>query len=165
MKKLFAIVCAMFVALGASAQVYQGKVAAGINVVYGSYTESFGIGARFQYVPYDQLRGVAEFDYFTGHKGRNMCDININAEYVIPIKTDVLYIYPIVGLNYSISSHKVEDEDHKVSKVESNHVGLNLGAGLEYEINDHFAATAEYRHTIIRKIDQGVFALGINYKF
>ena len=50
-------------------------------------------------------------------------------------------------------------------KGEENHVGLNVGAGMEYEINDHFGVNLEYRHTIIRKVDQGVIGLGINYKF
>ena len=76
------------------------------------------------------------------------------------LKTDMLYLYPIAGMTYSMVSYKelgVKDEE--------NHVGLNVGAGLEYEINDHFAATIEYRHTIMRKVDQGVFAIGLNYKF
>ena len=161
MKKVLVALCVALLALGASAQAYQGQTAIGANMVYGSYTESLGFGARFQYVPFDQIRGVAEFDYFSGHKGRNLCDININAEYLLPVKHDVLYLYPIAGFNYTMSSHK----DEFGGKTESNHVGLNLGAGMEYEINDHFAASLEYRHTIIRKVDQGVFALGVNYKF
>ena len=161
MKKVLVALCVALLALGASAQAYQGQTAIGANMVYGSYTESLGFGARFQYVPFDQIRGVAEFDYFSGHKGRNLCDININAEHLLPVKHDVLYLYPIAGFNYTMSSHK----DEFGGKTESNHVGLNLGAGMEYEINDHFAASLEYRHTIIRKVDQGVFALGVNYKF
>ena len=161
MKKVLVALCVALLALGASAQAYQGQTAIGANMVYGSYTESLGFGVRFQYVPFDQIRGVAEFDYFSGHKGRNLCDININAEYLLPVKHDVLYLYPIAGFNYTMSSHK----DEFGGKTESNHVGLNLGAGMEYEINDHFAASLEYRHTIIRKVDQGVFALGVNYKF
>ena len=50
-------------------------------------------------------------------------------------------------------------------KGEENHVGLNLGAGIEYEVNEHFGVNLEYRHTIIRKVDQGVVSLGLNYKF
>ena len=161
MKKIFLALCVTLLAINASAQAYQGQTAIGANLVYGSYTESLGFGVRFQYVPFDQIRGVAEFDYFSGHKGRNLCDINVNAEYLLPVKHDVLYLYPIAGFNYTMSSHK----DEFGGKTESNHVGLNLGAGMEYEINDHFAASLEYRHTIIRKVDQGVFALGVNYKF
>lgn len=161
MKKIFLVLCVALLAINASAQAYQGQTAIGANLVYGSYTESLGFGVRFQYVPFDQIRGVAEFDYFSGHKGRNLCDINVNAEYLLPVKHDVLYLYPIAGFNYTMSSHK----DEFGGKTESNHVGLNLGAGMEYEINDHFAASLEYRHTIIRKVDQGVFALGVNYKF
>ena len=155
------MICVAVLAMGANAQVYQGQAAAGLNLVYGSYTESFGFGVNFRYAVIDQLRGAVEFDYFSGHKGYNLCDININGEYLLALKTDMLYLYPIAGLNYTISSYK-ELDGHK---VENNHVGLNLGAGLEYEITDHIAASLEYRHTIIRKVDQGVFALGVKYKF
>ena len=44
-------------------------------------------------------------------------------------------------------------------------MGLNVGAGVEYELNEHFGVNLEYRHTIIRKVDQGVIGLGVNYKF
>lgn len=161
MKKIFALIIAAIACIGANAQAYQGETAIGINLLYGSYTESLGIGGRFQYVPYDQIRAVAEFDYFTGHSGKNLCDININAEYLLAIKSDQLYLYPLAGLNYTMSSHKVDNG----SKVESNHIGLNLGAGLEYKVNEHIGVSAEYRHTIIRDVDQGVFAVGVNYKF
>ena len=53
----------------------------------------------------------------------------------------------------------------KAGGIESNHVGLNLGAGLEYEISERWGVNLEYRHTIIRKVDQGVVGIGLNYKF
>lgn len=68
MKKIFLALCVALLAINASAQAYQGQTAIGANLVYGSYTESLGFGVRFQYVPFDQIRGVAEFDYFSGHK-------------------------------------------------------------------------------------------------
>lgn len=160
MKKLFAMIFVAVLALSASAQVYQGQAAAGLNLLYGSEIESMGIGARFQYAVIDQLRGQVEIDAYFKHNHTNWYDVSINAEYLVSLKNDVLYLYPIAGLTYSMVTYKelgVKDEE--------NHVGLNVGAGLEYEINDHFAATLEYRHTIMRKVDQGVFALGVNYKF
>lgn len=162
MKKFFAIICVSALALCASAQVNKGQAAAGINLLYGSEIKSMGLGARFNYAFIDQLRGQVEFDGYFKRHNTTWFDVSINAEYLVPIKTDVLYVYPKAGMTYSMKT--IKDPVTK-EKDEENHVGLNLGAGLEYEINDHFAATLEYRHTIIRRVDQGSFALGVNYKF
>jgi len=162
MKKIFTLVCLMMLGMGvAQAQVHQGNTAVGANLVYGSEIESLGIGARFQYGILDQLRAEVGFNYFFEHNHMSWWDVNINAHYLVGLKSDRFYIYPLAGLNYTMVNYKGE----KDPKGEENHVGLNLGAGLEYEINDHFGVNLEYRHTIVRKVDQGVIGLGVNYKF
>lgn len=140
----------------ANAQVHQGETAAGIKLVYGSEIESLGLGAHFQYGILDQLRGEVGFNYFFEHNHVSWWDVNINAHYLVGLKSDQFYIYPIAGLNYTMA---------KFAGDEENHIGLNLGAGLEYELNEHWGVNLEYRHTIIRKVDQGVIGLGLNYKF
>ena len=162
MKKILTLVCAMMLGLGfANAQVHQGETAAGVNLVYGSEIENLGIGARFQYGVLDQLRTEVGFNYFFEKNHMSWWDVNINAHYLVGLWNEQLYIYPLTGLNYTMVDFKGEFNE----KGEENHIGLNLGAGIEYEINDHFGVNFEYRHTIIRKVDQGVFGLGINYKF
>ncbi len=162
MKKILTLVCAMMLGFGfANAQVHQGETAAGINLVYGSEIENLGIGARFQYGVLDQLRTEVGFNYFFEKNHMSWWDVNINAHYLVGLWNEQLYIYPLAGLNYTMVDFKGELNE----KGEENHIGLNLGAGIEYEINDHFGVNFEYRHTIIRKVDQGVFGLGINYKF
>ena len=157
MKKIFTLVCLLMLGIGVgNAQVHQGETAAGVNLVYGSEIESMGIGARFQYGILDQLRGEVGFNYFFEHNHLSWWDVNINAHYLVALKSDQFYIYPLAGLNYTMA---------KSGGIESNHVGLNLGAGMEYEFNEHWGANFEYRHTIIRKVDQGVFGIGLNYKF
>jgi len=162
MKKILFLVCAMMLGLGvAQAQVHQGETAAGVNLVYGSEIENLGIGARFQYGVLDQLRAEVGFNYFFEKNHMSWWDVNINAHYLLGLWNEQLYIYPIAGLNYTMVDYKGEHN----SKGEENHIGLNLGAGIEYELNEHFGVNFEYRHTIIRKVDQGVFGLGLNYKF
>ena len=157
MKKIFTLVCLLMLGMGVgNAQVHQGETAVGVNLVYGSEIESMGLGARFQYGILDQLRGEVGFNYFFEHDHVDWWDVNINAHYLVPLKTDQFYIYPLAGLNYTMA---------KFGDYESNHIGLNLGAGMEYEFNEHWGANLEYRHTIIRKVDQGVIGLGLNYKF
>ena len=157
MKKIFTMICVLMLGVGAAqAQANQGETAVGVNLVYGSEIESLGLGARFQYGIIDHLRGEVGFNYFFEHNHTTWWDVNINAHYLVNLKNDQFYIYPLAGLNYTMA---------KFDKLESNHVGLNLGAGFEYEFNEHWGANFEYRHTIIRKVDQGVFGLGVNYKF
>ena len=162
MKKILLLVCALMLGMGtANAQVQQGETAVGANLVYGSEIESMGIGARFQYGILDQLRAEVGLNYFFEHNHTSWWDVNINAHYLVRLWNEQLYIYPLAGLNYTMTKGKLPG----MRADEENHVGLNLGAGVEYEITNHFGVSLEYRHTIIRKVDQGVFGLGVNYKF
>lgn len=162
MKKILTIICALMSGIGiGQAQVGQGETAAGVNLVYGSEIESLGVGARFQYGILDQLRAEVGFNYFFEHNHMSWWDVNINAHYLLGLWNNQLYIYPLAGVNYTMVDFKGEAND----LGEENHIGLNLGAGVEYEITDHFGVNLEYRHTIIRKVDQGVIGLGLNYKF
>jgi len=161
MKKILTFICVMMLGLGiGQAQVHQGETAVGVNLLYGSEIESMGLGARFQYGILDQLRAEVGFNGFFAHKHTTWWDVNLNAHYLVPIRSEQFYIYPLAGVNYTMTKVKLDGPSD-----EENHVGLNVGAGLEYEINEHFGVNLEYRHTIIRKVDQGVFGLGVNYKF
>lgn len=162
MKKILFLVCAMMMGMGvAQAQVHQGETAVGANLVYGSEIESLGLGARFQYGILDQLRAEVGFNGFFEHNHTSWWDVNLNAHYLVGLSNDRLYIYPLAGVNYTMTKVKLPGE----ASDEENHVGLNLGAGVEYELTEHFGVNVEYRHTIIRKVDQGVFGVGLNYKF
>ena len=164
----------------AQAQVHQGETAVGANLVYGSEIENLGLGARFQYGVLDQLRAEVGFNYFFEKDHVTWWDVNLNAHYLVNLWNEQLYVYPLAGLNYSMA--KIKTPEFTVTSVdpetgepiiiktpadsdEENHIGLNVGGGVEYELNEHWGVNFEYRHTIIRKVDQGVFGLGINYKF
>ena len=162
MKKILTSVCALMLGMGlGQAQVHQGETAAGVNLLYGSEIESLGIGAKFQYGILDQLRAEVGFNYFFEHDHTTWWDVNLNAHYLLGLWNQQLYFYPLAGLNYTMTKVKVPG----FGSDEENHVGLNVGAGVEYDFNEHFGAILEYRHTIIRKVDQGVIGIGLNYKF
>ena len=162
MKKIFTFVCLLMLGVGVSnAQVHKGETAAGINLAYGSEIESLGLGARFQYGILDQLRAEVGFNGFFEHDHTSCWDVNLNAHYLVGLYNDQLFIYPLAGLNYTMVNYKGE----KNSLGEENHIGLNLGAGVEYEFTEHWGVNLEYRHTIVRKVDQGVIGVGVNYKF
>jgi outer membrane protein X len=166
MKKILALVCTMLLGMGfAQAQVHQGETAVGANLVYGTEIESLGLGARFQYGILDQLRAEVGFNGFFAHNHRTWWDVNINAHYLLNVSNHQFYFYPLAGINYTMTNDKKKTDEYPNGKGESNHIGLNVGAGFEYELNDHFGVNLEYRHTIVRKVDQGVIGLGVNYKF
>ena len=162
MKKILTIVCLLMLGMGVgNAQVHQGETAVGANLVYGSEIKSMGLGARFQYGILDQLRAEVGFNGFFEHDHTSCWDVNLNAHYLVGLYNDQLFIYPLAGLNYTMVNYKGE----KNSLGEENHIGLNLGAGVEYEFTEHWGVNLEYRHTIVRKVDQGVIGVGVNYKF
>ena len=172
MKKLLAIFCAAILGLGtASAQVEKGDFAVGANIVYGSYIKNIGVGARMQYTPIDHVRGELSMNYFFQKDYVNMWDLNLNAEYLVNLYQQRLYIYPIVGLSFAKATFDADKflKDHELegdkAKFNDNAFGLNLGAGVEYKLNEHVGVTFEYRHSIMKDIDQGVVGIGANYKF
>jgi len=167
MRKILTLVCALTLALAAQAQVQQGETAVGANLVYGSEIESLGLGARFQYGILDQLRAEVGFNGYFEHNHTTWWEVNLNAHYLLNLYQQRLYFYPIGGLNYTMANHKESYErgGKWYEKGEENHIGLNVGCGFEYELDPHFGVTLEYRHTIVRKVDQGVFGVGLNYKF
>ena len=172
MKKILALVCTVLLGItAASAQAYKGDVAAGINLNYGSGIENIGLGAKFQYTIIDHLRAEVGFNYFFKKNFESMWDANLNAHYLINVYQEKLYLYPIVGLNFSSLSFdekgfaKEYGVDPGVKHEDINRFGLNLGAGAEYRITEKIGLSLEYRHTILKDIDQGVFSIGANYKF
>lgn len=172
MKKILTIICAAILGIAsASAQAEKGDVAIGANIVYGSEIKNMGVGFRVQYTPMDHVRGELSTNYFFQKDYVNMWDINLNAEYLINVYSQRLYLYPIVGLSFAKSSfdadkfRKDHEMDPDVKKFDDKAFGLNLGAGAEYKLTEHVGLTLEYRHSVMKDIDQGVFGIGANYKF
>lgn len=168
MKKILTLICALVLGMGVSqAQVHEAQTAVGANLVYGTEIKSPGVGARFQYGVLDQLRTEVGFNYFFEHKHNSCWDVNINAHYLLNVWNQKVYIYPIVGINYTMMKYgrHTEEDGTVVPSDEDNHIGFNVGLGAEYELTEHIGVNLEYRHTIIRSVDQGVIGAGINYKF
>lgn len=186
MKKTLTLALALILGMGiCQAQDLQGESAAGVRLMYGTEIESLGLGIDFQYCVIDHVRGEVSFNYFFEHNHTNWMDVNLNAHYLVSLMDHKMFLYPLVGLNYTMAKVKYDDTDFEkddegnyvlddegkpksknvTTSYEENHVGLNVGAGIEYKFNDHFSAGLEYRHTIIRKVDQGVFGVNLHYHF
>ena len=176
-KTLLSLVCAVVFGAGvAMAQAEAGDIAAGVQLNYGSGIENLGIGARFMYTPIDHLRGEVEVNYFFKKNYNSLVDVSLNAQYLFGLVNNRLFLYPTLGLCYASQSIDLKEFAKDAAEISGsytsfgnnksvNKFGMNLGAGAQWQINEHFGVSLEYRHTIMKSIDQGVFSVGGIYKF
>ena len=136
MKKLFFVICMMLVSASTFAQA--GSKTIGIHGNYMIDTpNNFGIGANFGYEIIDNLRGVAEFNYFLKKDQVSYWNAEVNAEYLFKVG-DAFTIYPLAGIDFLGISVENGGSDSKM--------GLNLGAGVEYAISEELSLKAEYNY-------------------
>ncbi len=162
MKKLLLLVCAAVMTLSASAQA--GDKALGAQFVFGSETNSIGLGVKGQYYFTDQLRGEASFDYFFKNKGVSMWDINANVHYLFDV-ADKVKVYPLAGLGYTNWSYKLEYDNVTLAKGTDGRLAVNLGGGAEYELTKDLSVNAELKYQIINNYNQLALGVGVAYKF
>lgn len=162
MKKLLLLVCAAVMSLSASAQA--GDKAVGAQLVFGSETNSIGVGVKGQYYFTDQIRGEASFDYFLKNKGISMWDINANVHYLFDV-ADKFKVYPLAGLGYTNWSYKLEYDNVTLAKGTDGRLAVNLGGGAEYELTKDLSVNAELKYQIISHYNQLVLGVGVAYKF
>ena len=149
--------------LSASAQA--GDKAVGAQLVFGSETNSIGVGVKGQYYFTDQIRGEASFDYFLKNKGISMWDINANVHYLFDVANKVK-VYPLAGLGYTNWSYKYEYPGHSVIEGSDGRLAINLGGGAEYELTKDLSVNAELKYQIVsNNYSQLVLGVGVAYKF
>lgn len=135
MKKLFFVVCTMLISASAFAQ--QGQKTVG---VHGNYMldspNNFGIGANIGYEVIDNLRGVAEFNYFLKKDHVSYWNVEVNANYLFRLAS-AFTLYPLAGIDLL---------GCKVGDYSDSKLGLNLGVGAEYQLSNNLALKLEYNY-------------------
>ena len=136
MKKLFFVICMMLMSVATFAQ--QGKMTVGIHGDYMLDTpKNFGFGANVGYELINNVRGVAEFNYLLKKDYVSYWNVEVNAEYLFKVG-DAFTIYPLAGIDLLGISVEGGGSDSKM--------GLNLGAGVEYQLSSNLALKAEYNY-------------------
>lgn len=135
MKKLFMIACMMLASTSLFAQ--QGKCTIGVHGAYMiDEPNNIGVGVNAGYEVIDNLRGVAEFDYFLKKDDVSFWDVTLGAQYLFKLGGSFV-VYPTLGVDLlGIKGHSESD-----SKI-----GLNIGAGAEYWLSPSLALKAEYNY-------------------
>jgi opacity protein-like surface antigen len=149
MKKIFMIACMML----ASTAMFAEKGATTVGV-HGAYIidspNNIGVGANVGYEIIDNLRGVAELDYFLKKDDVSYWDVNVGAQYLFKLG-DSFAIYPTAGIDLlgfkasypevTYMGQTVGGGSHSDSKI-----GMNVGAGVEYQLSSSLAIKAEYNY-------------------
>ena len=189
MKKLFMV--AIILRVGVSVAMAQKDVkAVGLNLNYGSEIKNVGIGAKFQYGITDAVRGEASFNYFLEKDGLKMWDGNVNFHYLFNVD-EKINVYPLVGLSYTnwgnggneppvfmdYNDNGKWDSDEPAYDYDGNDweggsssesegkLGVNVGIGAEYQLNEKWSVGAELKYQIISNYNQLVLGVGVTYKF
>lgn len=149
MKKLFMIACMMLASTALFAQ--QGKCTLGAHGTYMiDEPNNIGIGVNAGYEVIDNLRGVAEFDYFLKKDDVSYWDVTFGAQYLFKLGGNFI-IYPTAGidlLGFKVDVPEVSyaGETYGGGSESDSKIGLNIGAGAEYWLSPSLALKAEYNY-------------------
>ena len=173
MKKYFIILAMMIVGTTATFA-EEGDKWVGVNVSYGFSSEykNVGIGGKLQYEIKENLRLEGAANYFFsrsvgveyGELRTWMLDANVNAQYLIHL-SEKMRVYPIIGPTFMLA--KASDKDGGItdhftgSRVR---LGVNAGAGIEYQLNDQIKLNADFKYQYVKDFDRPVIAIGASYK-
>lgn len=117
-------------------------------------------GVMFKYRFSHVFRLGADADIVFKHKGRDAFLADINAE--IPIDfSDKVEFYPLAGANYSSWSIKNDDDN----SGRSNHLGVNLGAGLVFKVTPSMRLNLQAAYTLVKHDPTARINFGIGYAF
>ncbi|MDL2305962.1 porin family protein [Bacteroides sp. OttesenSCG-928-D19] len=176
MKKLLLMVVVSLTTMGLFAQ--KDSKAVGVNLGYGTEISNLGLGAKFQYGITDAIRAEASFDYFLKKDFLSMWDLNANVHYLFPV-AEKFKVYPLagltftnwkmhgfdLGLDYGDWGDYLDDEDFEDDSSSTGKFGINLGAGVEYELTEKLTLSFEAKYQLISDFNQLVFGVGVAYKF
>ncbi len=137
----------------------------GGGLAFGSQIESAGIGINGEYFVTDQISIAPSLIYFFprtlfGDLKFKQTDLNINANYHF-ITDNEFDIYALGGINVAIVSvpffNPFSGERNSNSATE---IGLNIGGGFNYHLNDKLLPFAELKYNI-SSFDQLILMGGV----
>lgn len=139
----------------------------GGGIAYGTQIESAGIGINGEYFVTDQISIAPSLIYFfprtfIGDLKFKQTDLNINANYYFETGSE-FNIYALGGLNFAVVSVPFFNPfNGERSNNSSTEVGLNIGGGLNYKINDQLLPFVELKYNI-SDFDQLILMGGVRF--
>lgn len=159
MKKILlsAVLILGLIALGNNtAEAQDGQFKLGGGLLFGSEVESVGLQVNGVYRFTEEWAGEADLGiYFPGDDTGldSFWEINANAQYLFAIEEDY-HFYGLGGLNVSTADYSVINESNS-------ELGINLGAGGEYHL-ENLSIFGELKY-VISDFDQVVIGAGVRF--
>lgn len=142
---------ALFITNQATSQLTLGG-----GFAYGSEIDEPGINLRAGALVTPVVHLGGDFNYFfpgdDGAADIDVYDINLNLSF--RLNADILYIYPLVGLNYTSVKNRLFGIESTNTEV-----GANLGAGAGINFGP-LSPFVEYKY-VASEYDQSVFTVGL----
>lgn len=171
-------ILAAFLLVVASVQAQKGKISVGGGLAYGTEIKKMGINLRGYYGITDKIDAAPSFTYFFPDKEEflggetkwNVWELNLDGHYNF-YEADGFKAYGIAGLNFAGTHWSYEYEyvdpftgqTQKYDESDSDmNIGLNLGAGGQYNFNEKMGVFADIKYAI-SNYDQLVISFGIIY--
>ena len=129
----------LLTAVGMQAQ--DGKWGIGLNLGYGTDIEQGFLGGRLLYDISDQFDIVASFNHYFKKYDVKFWDINADFHWNV-YHEELFEVYPLVGL--TLLHQKIGVIDYKDSFF-----GVNLGAGIMFNITENWKIGAEMKGQIM----------------
>lgn len=141
------------------------------------FNSSFGFDLRLSYDYSKKLKIVPDFKFYMPHKEEffsggeskiTVFALNINAHFILNSKKRETYrLYLLVGAH--VGGWKIKDTRVGISEtLDVNEFkivpGVNLGAGMQFELSNRTKIFAEVKY-VIASANQLVFTPGILYNF
>lgn len=145
----------------------RGEKTIGLLAGYVTRNSSPVAGVDFTYRMSRHFRLEASADYIFRHHGEDAFGLNLNAQFPIALNVSRKWeIYPMAGLNFSMFNRKKEITSEMVANSNRvNRLGLNAGAGVDYNVSSTMRLSLEGQATLLKGYSYGSFAASIAYIF
>lgn len=134
----------------------QDNTRIGGKLLYGSEVENLGIGATAEFPVMDKLVIAPDISFYFPKDDVNVFEINANVNYYF-LEEETIGFYGLGGLNYT--NVKV---DYGFGSDSDGELGLNLGLGANFQIDQSFLPFAEIKY-VIGDYDELVIAAGVKF--
>ncbi len=133
----------------------QAQLSVGGGLAFGTDVEEIAIQVRGLYGIDEDWRGEADFTfYLDGEENISFWEFNLNGNYLFT-DSDEFAVYGLAGLNFFRTS--VDFFNESTGNTE---IGLNIGGGGQYFINEQISAFGELKFAI-SDVDQLLISLGV----
>ncbi|MBU2922241.1 porin family protein [Winogradskyella psychrotolerans] len=167
MKKIHILITAIVIITFSLTASAQSDTKIGALLGYGTEIKTIGLGANAEFPIMEKLTISPSFIYYlpkdeSGIK-INWFEVNANANYYF-LDEENIDVYGIAGLNYSSIKVKYENSFGLGGDFSSSdgRIGLNLGAGANFNIGSSITPFAEIKYVII---DGGQLVIADGVKF